>query len=114
MEFTGKVLMGNGYGRTLGFPTANIAVSDPTLSGIYSGTVTLPDGTTFKAAIYADDERGLLEPHLLDWTGDIYGQVITVTVDKKLREKEKFDNELALMTAIAEDVAKVRAEGDNH
>jgi FAD synthase len=113
MEFTGKVLAGKGYGRTLGFPTANIAVSDPSLSGIYAGGVTLPDGTTLLAAIYADDERGLLEAHVLDWTGDVYDQVITVVVGQKLREKAVFSDELTLMTAIAEDVAKVRLLADN-
>lgn len=108
MEFTGKVLAGNGYGRTLGFPTANIAIGDPSLSGIYAGTVTLPDGDAFLAAIYADDERGLLEAHILDWTGDVYDRDITIVVGEKLREKAVFPDELSLMNAIAEDVAKVR------
>lgn len=113
MEFTGKVLMGKGYGRTIGFPTANIPLTDPSLSGIYAGTATLPDGTVFKAAIYADDERGLLETHVIDWTGDIYDQPITVVVGQKLREKAVFPDELSLMNAIAEDIAKVRSLADN-
>jgi FAD synthase len=113
MEFTGKVLAGKGYGRTLGFPTANVEVSDPSLSGIYAGKVTLADGAEFLAAIYADDERGLLEAHLLDWTGDVYDQEIRIALGEKLREKAAFPDELSLMTAIAEDVAKVRSLADN-
>ncbi|HVX90701.1 MAG TPA: riboflavin kinase [Candidatus Paceibacterota bacterium] len=112
MEFSGVVGVGKKYGRTIGFPTANIPLTDRSVAGIYTATVTL-DGETFPAAVYANPERGVLEAHIIDWIGDIYEKPIVVTLREKVRESEEFEDELALMAAIAADVALIR-ESFNH
>ena len=107
MEFSGTVGQGRGFGRTLGFPTANIPLTEACVSGVYAATVRV-DGEEFPSAAYADPARGVLEAHLLDWTGDLYDKKITVTLYDKVRDPEVFTDELALMKAIAADVAKIR------
>jgi len=62
MEFRGTVGVGKGYGRTLGFPTANIPLTDASASGIYAAVVRV-DGEDFPAAVYADPSRSVLEAH---------------------------------------------------
>ena len=107
MEFRGTVGVGKGYGRTLGFPTANIPLTDSSVSGIYAAVVRV-DGEDFPAAVYADPSRSVLEAHLIDWVGDIYGKEIVVILKDKVRDSEEFPDELALMAAIASDVGFIR------
>jgi riboflavin kinase/FMN adenylyltransferase len=104
---TGTVLEGEKRGVKLGFPTANIALTDGSLSGIYAGTVT-SDGRMHHAALYADQKRGLLEAHLLDFRGDLYGKMITVAIDEKIRDDRRFDSEIELKAAIADDIVRIR------
>ncbi len=107
MEYTGIVEKGSGVGTKNGFPTANISLTDPNLSGIYAAMVRV--GTEqHVAAVYADQYRELLEAHLLDWGGDLYGKEITITIGKKIREAERFPDDKALLAAIAHDIALVR------
>jgi riboflavin kinase/FMN adenylyltransferase len=112
MEFSGTVGQGRGFGRTIGFPTINIPLTDKSVSGIYAATVVL-DGESFKAAAYADQERGLLEAHILDWAGDCYGKEVAIALGRKIRDAAAFPDEIALMTAIAADVAQIRKELEN-
>jgi riboflavin kinase/FMN adenylyltransferase len=107
MEFSGIVQKGFGTGAAFGFPTANIPLTDTTVSGIYAATVVL-DGKEYRAATYADQKRGLLESHLLDFSGDLYGKELSVTLHEKVREDKVFDTVEALVAQIAADVAKVR------
>ncbi|HVW71706.1 MAG TPA: riboflavin kinase [Candidatus Paceibacterota bacterium] len=107
MQFSGTVGPGRGFGRTIGFPTVNIPLTDPTISGIYAAVVRVDD-TDFPSAAYADPASGLLEAHLIDWVGDLYGKDITITLGEKVRERETFQDEISLMAAIAADVAMIR------
>lgn len=106
MKITGIVIHGDGYGRKLGYPTANIALEAP-LSGVFSGTV-MYQGRKYAAAIFATRKRLILEVHLLDFDGDLYGEELVVDVEGKLREAAEFDDEQKLRVAIAADVQKVR------
>jgi riboflavin kinase/FMN adenylyltransferase len=105
--FTGIVMKGKRRGSALGYPTVNIPLSDKALSGIFAGTVTI-DGAQYHAAVFADQARAVLEAHLFDFTGDVYGRAVTVAIQKKIRDAETFDTDHALKAAIAEDIIAVR------
>ncbi len=105
---SGIVVDGKKDGRKLGFPTANIVLSEPMEDGIYAGK-TKVEGKEYLGAIFVYSANNLFEIHLLDFSGDLYGQFLEVEVGEKLRDSKKFDNEEDLKLQIANDVAKVRA-----
>lgn len=107
MTYEGKVEKGSGAGRRLGFPTANIRLADEEPSGIYAAIVRT-DGRAYPAAAYADQARGLLEAHILDFSGDLYGKPVRIELRHKLRDAARFPDEKALSAAIAADVATIR------
>ena len=115
-ELDGVVVTGDQRGGTLGYPTANLAV-DPSLLvpafGIYAGAATV-DGREHRAAIsigtnphYGGDERRI-EPHLLDFEGDLYGRRLVVELWRRLRDEQVFESEQALVDQIARDVEATR------
>ncbi|HWO07620.1 MAG TPA: riboflavin kinase [Candidatus Paceibacterota bacterium] len=108
MIFRGMVQRGSGYGRKLGFPTANIPCPDDALSGIYAAWVR-HDDTTHAAAVYVDTKRKLLEAHLLDVDLDLYGKEIEMTLVRKIREDRTFESAEEAKATIAADVDAVRA-----
>lgn len=108
MNFSGIVQKSLGEGAKIGFPTANIPLPDRSLSGIFAGEVVVAK-KVMPAAIYADQKRGLLEAHILDFEGDLYGQEIEVWLQKKIRDDATFENVEDLKRAIAADVAATRA-----
>ncbi len=105
---TGKVLEGARRGTALGFPTANIALTDDVLGGVYAGLVTA-HGTTHRAALFADPTRKLLEAYILDFSGDLYGEEITIEVCERIRDSQAFENDDELRGQIQRDVNAVRA-----
>ena len=107
MRYHGVVQKGEERGKKLGFPTINIPLGAEKLSGIFVATV-LVDGKEYRAATYANLSRGILEAHLLDYTGDLYGKEVEIELLEKIRDDEKFADETSLKAAIAADVAKVR------
>ena len=115
-ELDGTVVSGDQRGGTLGYPTANLAV-EPTLLvpgyGIYAGAATV-DGRAYRAAVsigtnphYGGDERRI-EPHLLDFEGDLYGRRLVVELWRRLRDEQVFESEQALVEQIARDVEATR------
>ena len=98
---------GERRGTALGFPTANVAVPYMELSGIYAARV-LIEGREYEAGAFADRERNILEAHILDFSGDLYGKEITIELCKKIRDNMQFSDDTALRAAIADDVASVR------
>jgi riboflavin kinase/FMN adenylyltransferase len=108
MDYYGVVREGGQRAKTLGFPTINIPLLDASVSGSYAGTV-VHDGTTYEAILYADQGRQLLEAHLLDFSGNLYGKNIHMTLLKKLRDVEQFPNDALLIEAIQNDVRGARA-----
>jgi riboflavin kinase/FMN adenylyltransferase len=118
-EVRGIVEHGDARGRTIGFPTANVAVPGAVLlpgNGVYAGWYVDPDGVAHKCAINIGrrptfyDETGLLlvEAHLLDFDGDLYGQLGSVRVAQRLRDEVRFDGIDALAAQLEIDVAQTR------
>jgi riboflavin kinase/FMN adenylyltransferase len=116
---SGVVETGDQRGRLLGFPTANLPLSidDVLLSdGVYAGYVHLESGQRVPAAVsvgrrptfYADRGLALLEAHLLDFSGDLYGQQITVELVARLRGQVAFDGPDALVRQLRTDVERCR------
>lgn len=108
MKFTGIVQKGKGEGKKIGFPTANILLTDKAVSGIYAGRAEV-GGKEYVAAVYADQAKGLLEAHLLDFAGDLYGQTLEIELFDKIREAAAFENVEQLAAQIAKDVETIRA-----
>lgn len=108
--YRGIVVRGEGKGAALGFPTANIALDDDSVSGIYAARVRVATNEEpYMAAVYADQKRKLLEAHILDFSDALYGMEIEITLLKKIRDGMQFKHDAALRAAIAEDNAKIRA-----
>ena len=112
-ELDGTVVLGDQRGGTLGYPTANLATPPELLVpayGIYAGAA-----RGRRAAIsigvnphYAGEERRI-EPHLLDFEGDLYGQRLVVELWLRLRDERAFGSEAELVAQIAQDVEATRA-----
>lgn len=93
----GRVVRGKQLGRTLGFPTANLRYpKTPALSGIYAtwvhgvGEHPWPSVSSFGTRPTVDGVEPLLEAHLFDFDGDLYGRHIEVEFVAKLRDELKF------------------------
>jgi riboflavin kinase/FMN adenylyltransferase len=107
----GIVVKGDGRGRGLGFPTANIASRHAIIpsNGVYAvklfvrdkyynGVVNIGMRPTFDARTLA------IEVHIFDFDEDIYGEEITVSFMRKIREEKKFGSAEALINQISADI----------
>jgi riboflavin kinase/FMN adenylyltransferase len=112
-ELDGTVVLGDQRGGTLGYPTANLALP-PDMAvpayGIYAGAA-----LGHRAAVsigvnphYGGDERRI-EPHLLDFVGDLYGRRLVVELWLRLRDEQAFASEAELVAQIARDVEATRS-----
>ncbi len=112
-ELEGTVVLGDRRGGTLGYPTANLAVAADLLVpayGIYAGAA-----LGHRAAIsigvnphYGGNERRV-EPHLLDFEGDLYGSRLVVELWQRLRDERAFSSEAELVGQIARDIEQTKA-----
>lgn len=111
----GTVVEGDKRGRTIGFPTANMQI-DPLqivpADGVYACRAFLADGSAYLPAVTNigvrptfDGLRRTVEAHLLDWSGDLYGQVVRLTFEQRLRGEQKF-------ASIDDLVAQIRRDAD--
>ena len=113
----GEVASGDKRGRTIGFPTANIALGrhlEPA-RGVYAVVVELPDGSTFGGAAnigrrptVSAGPESRLEVHLFDFTGDLYGMVLRVSLHAFLRAERKFSGLEELRAQIDLDCLEAR------
>jgi riboflavin kinase/FMN adenylyltransferase len=125
-ELRGVVGPGDQRGRTIGFPTANVAVDSSLClpaDGVYAARVTIESsiegaaGTTYDAAVnlgrrptfHEHAEHSLLEAHLLDFAGDLYGQRLRVVFHDFLRGERKFSGIDELKAQLQVDIAYARA-----
>jgi len=114
-DVAGEVVAGAGRGRTLGFPTANLRPDRPVLlpPGVYACRATV-DGEQRAAVVNIGvrptfgEHEVLIEAHLLDFTGGLYGRRLTLAFAGRLREERKFPGIEALRAQIAQDVATAR------
>jgi riboflavin kinase/FMN adenylyltransferase len=112
-DIEGVVVRGDQRGGKLGYPTANLAVPAGLLVpayGIYAGSA-----LGYRAAMsigvnphYGGEERRI-EPYLLDFDGDLYGQRLVVELWRRLRDERAFAYEEELVAQIARDVEQTRA-----
>lgn len=119
---SGRVAHGAKLGRSLGFPTANIVLRrPPPLSGIFVVEVSgLGEGV--RTGVASIGKRPtvnpvplpLLEVHLFEWEGELYGRHLGVRIMKKLRDEKKYEDLAALKDAIARDAREAREYLRNH
>lgn len=116
-SIVGTVIEGDKRGRTIGFPTANIALKGLAYppQGVY-GVRVKSDGTWYLGAanigtrptVDPSRREPLLEVHLLDFNGDLYGKEIEVEFLFHVRNEQKFSGLEALKNQLARDVAEIR------
>ena len=118
-ELEGQVVHGAQRGRTIGFPTINVAYQNEVApaSGVYVGEVQLADGRVHRAAINVGTnptftEAGApvrVEAHLLGYSGDLYGQHVRLGFWQRLRDEKKFGGIDALVAQIRADLAQAES-----
>lgn len=114
----GKVVYGRQLGRTLNAPTANVQLHRhrAPLAGVFAveieglgerrqGVANVGVRPTLKEAT----EKPILEVHIFDFNGEIYGRTVTIIFRTRLREEKKFADLDALKAAIADDMRAARA-----
>lgn len=115
-QIEGEVVAGDQRGRKIGFPTANLETRPDVIvpgSGVYAVRLHWAehhqDGVANigKRPTFGGTER-VVEAHVLDFTGDMYGEVIAVDFIERLRAERKFDGVAALVEAIEADVVRAR------
>ena len=119
LEVRGTVVTGDQRGRTIGFATANVEIPNGIClpsDGVYAGLYRRPDGSEHSCAInlgrrptfYVNAEHSLLEAHLLDFAGDLYGEDAAVTFVAFLRSEKQFAGIDELKTQLKLDVEHAR------
>lgn len=122
LTITGQVIPGDQRGRELGFPTANIAVPENQIAhaqemeGVWAGIAESEDGlrklTTVsigrRPTFYDKDGELLLEAFLLDFSGNLYGKVMTIQLCEFIRGQIKFSSIDELVTSMNSDVRRTR------
>lgn len=114
----GTVIRGDGRGRQLGYPTANLQLSSNRKmipqDGIYFAQVEI-DSTVYSCMVsigvrptFFTHGHRTIEAHLLDFEGDLYGKVLTLQFLKRLREERKFDNAAQLIEQMNKDKEESR------
>ncbi len=116
-EVRGPVVGGDQRGRTIGFPTANIAVPRERAlpaDAVYAGWYVRPDESIWPCAVnigkrptfYQDAEHSLMEAHLIGFKGDLYDEPAQVRFVELLRSEQRFDGIDALKAQLMRDIAR--------
>ncbi len=113
----GRVVRGHERGRTIGFPTANLHPQNRVIpaGGVYV-TATLIDSVWRRSITnigtrptFEDTAEPSIETHVLDWTGDLYGDVVRVRFLQRLRAEQRFASVAELQRQIDYDVTRAKA-----
>ncbi|MBI4268072.1 MAG: bifunctional riboflavin kinase/FAD synthetase [Chloroflexi bacterium] len=116
-SLTGRVVHGDGRGRQLGFPTANLEVnSEQALpaDGIYA-TLAHISSKTYQSVTNIgwcptfDGRVRTVEVYIFDFSGDLYGSEMTIDIIRRLREEKRFDSVQQLKEQIVKDVEQCKA-----
>lgn len=106
----GRVIHGKALGRTIGFPTANIAPLDPhkiiPKTGVYMASVNTPTREDAPAFVNIDANK-LIEVHVPSFKGDLYDQILKIRFMRFLREERHFDTLEELRAQIKDDVDSI-------
>jgi len=112
-EVEGTVISGDARGTGLGFPTANLGVSEDMLvaaNGIYAGSALgHPAAVSIGTNPHYGGSERRVEAFLLDFEGDLYGRRLVVELWRRLRAERAFESEEELVAQIARDVEETRA-----
>jgi riboflavin kinase/FMN adenylyltransferase len=120
-SISGRVVRGDGLGRNLGYPTANVRIRHrPALAGIFAVEMSDASGAQSLSRVRGVASLGVrptvkpqgepvLEVYALDFDGDLYGRHVRIDFIEKFRDEEKFADLAALTKQIAADVAQTRA-----
>ena len=117
MKLTGRVVQGRQLGRTIGFPTANLQLVKPAIihQGVY-GVRVVRNGQVYVGMMnigtcptIAADHVQTIEVHLIDFEGDIYGEVLDVHIAFFIREEKKFASLDLLVQQLHEDLAQAKS-----
>ena len=112
--FSGEVIYGNQIGRTIGFPTANVNYPEKLVMipyGVYSVKITVKN-TTYrgmmnfgvKPTVNKTISAPVAEVHILDFSGDIYGEIVNIKIEKRIRAERKFPSLDELKKQITKDL----------
>ncbi len=112
--FEGEVIHGQALGRTIGFPTANVLPDEykRPMRGVYAVKAKIIGEDIWRNGVAnigyrptVDGDHTLIEVHILDWEGDIYGRRLRVALLDFIRKEQKFDGIESLKNQINRDVA---------
>ncbi len=107
----GVVIRGDGIGKTLGYPTANLDIDTKKLSysaGVYAASAIF-DSLSFDAALIINKEKDKVEVHLFGYEHeDFYGSVLSVDPIQKVSEIEQWESDEALVAKINNDIAMIQ------
>lgn len=115
---TGRIIKGDQLGRTFGFPTANLDVSELILppNGVYASHALMQEKTFravvnlgFRPTLQSPVPRLQVEAHLLDFNQEVYGEEIELVFLEKLRDEQRFPSVEALKKQIEADIAHARS-----
>ncbi len=106
MKITGEIIEGIGRATRLGFPTFNIVLPEGVIGGVYVGRVNYV-GCEYRAIVFADTHRSVLESHLLEFSTNERERIIEVELVKKVRDTEIFKNDEELVERIKKDIEEV-------
>ena len=123
-EYEGKVIEGDGRGSSIGFPTANLGVDQELAipaEGVYAAWFQCQSGAVKKAAVnigrrptFKDDDPILqIEAHLLNFDGDLYGQLGRLSFVQKIREEKKFKSLEEFQGQLRADLTNIRSLLEN-
>lgn len=114
---SGKIIQGDKLGQTLSFPTANLDTTGLVLppNGVYAARTSIKN-KIYRVALnigtrptIATGKRELrVEAHLLDFDGDLYGEILQLEIGDKLRDERHFGSKDELQTQISKDVSAIR------
>lgn len=114
---TGKVVAGARRGQQLGFPTANLEMGENLIvpaNGVYAVRASW-DSVNHAAVVnighrptFEQNSQRVLEAHILDFSGDLYGKELRVEFIERLRPELRFDSSEALIAQMRTDVARAR------
>lgn len=111
VEVVAEVVSGNQLGRKLGFPTANMDITNRTdiTNGVYRSQIVV-DGVTYNAMSNVgirpsvDGTGRWLETHIFNFHGDLYGKVLSVRLVEKIRDERKFASVAELRQQLEHDM----------
>lgn len=106
MKVIGEIIGGEGRATRLGFPTFNMVLPGGVEDGVYAGKAKYV-GDEYKAVIFADERRGILEAHLLGFDTKERERTIEIEILDKIRGTRVFKNDEDLVERIKKDIEGV-------